>query len=947
MSEEDKPDENPEDKPDKKEKKKKAEPIPINPTTPVEDVDDFYSMHIWGGKDKKNRLYRYLYWPLWDMVSGDFKVYQFQKLPRDERIKQVKKVFEWILKRSDYSTMPNLDDVVGREAEINTFVNSIYYHILRDKDALKSKRPPPKVYMIKGESGSGKTFMVNAVIKEAFARAVEEGFLIDRVMVDAGKIASPYMGVMSAAIASIFGSAQVRPTILFIDEANQLGGKGSTQHGDSASKEYVAIESTILQAVDQIKRTAVRTIVIFSSNTVENIREDLRRRCFLVDLDTPGLKRPDMVEVIARELKHAEINLNAEDVMFTLELALRELGQGRVVPGDIQRAFNIVIEDSEKPVRESYRKKVKGGKIADPTPITLESFKRAAKDVRSYKLEKMNEEVKQAEQTLLPRERYEDVGGLSDVKNEVIKDIELSLNPEEAGPDWEPPRGYLFHGPPGTGKTLLTKAIAGENGVPFLLVAGPSLLHGIVGESEKNVRHLFQQARAKAPSIIFMDEIDSIGRARGSIVGGNSGVTESVLNQLLTELDGFNPKGRVVFIGATNRRDILDQGLLDRLDKQFEFGYPKTSEEKLDVIRAQWKGWETKTGIHPHDIFKIFLKKSFSPRACHDMIAEAKRYVKHEQVACRKFMALSDALERPGNDVSPEQLQKTKRVYISDFRRIQDRLIAMGGDFALDVEYRKTAEDNPITLFHLEKALEAKYETEAVKEEKAMQEIHRSKEGLVGQGYGLAVDGVDVNQGTMLVVECVIFPAADLEKGGDVTVYGNIGKGAEESARIGRDILKRINPKISKLDFSVHVVSPGEGGEEVALSGPSAGMVMFQTMLSALIKKPFNPKVVMTGKIDIFGRAGLIGGVHPAHGSGKLDIARESSFEKVVIPTHAYEKLDKDYHDYIAASQEAGTEIVHGVDWREYAKFVFPDLTYEEIIELVKSAVLNGNSRTD
>jgi ATP-dependent 26S proteasome regulatory subunit len=927
MSDKPKPDGN------KKDNDKKDDIVPINPTEPVGDPEEFYSSHIWGGKSKRAKLVRYAFYPLWDMVSTDFKIYQFQSLPKAERVKQAHKYFDWTLRHTNYGSMPNKEDIVGRDAEINVFINSIHYHILRDPEALKMKRPPPKLFLVKGDTGSGKTFLIQAVVKEAFQRAMEEGFIIDLTQLDAAKVASPYMGVMEAAVSSIMNNAKSRPTFLWIEEANQLTGKGSTEHGDSASKAYVGVESILLQGMDDIKRMPVRTLMVLTTNAPEGVREDIRRRCYFMDLETPGLKHEDLVGIIKRLCEKWSINLDPERVMDTLEQALREAGQGKLAPGDISRAFDIVVEEAEKPIRESFTKKLEGRQI-DPLPITYDMFKAAGSQIRAYKAEKINEQVKQSEQTLVPRETFADVGGLKKIKEEIIKEITLSLHPEKASADWEPPRGYLFYGPPGTGKTLITKAIAHHNKVPFFLIKGPSMLQGIVGESEKNMRQVFQQARAKSPSIIFMDEIDAVGAAGHRDNQLDSGVSRNVLLTLLTELDGFNPKGRVVFIGATNRRDVLDRALLERLDKQFEFSYPKTTEEKLGVIRALWRRQIEKTGITPEDILRIFIKRTFSPRSCHDMITEALRYVEHERNGCRDLIEASDQMD-------VEKIKLTREIHMADFARIQERMLKSKDEFALDEEYRKIAANNPITIFHLEKALEEKYETDAVKEQREMQEIHRSRTGEIGTGYGLAVSG-DQTHGMMLILECIIFPAA--KKGeGTVHPYGNVGVGSQESANMGRDLLKSINPLIANLDFSIHTVSSGEGGEQVAVSGPSAGMVMFFTMLSTIIKEPFNPDVCMTGKIDLRGTAGLVGGIQPDRGAQKIDAARENGFKQVIIPQYALDKLQKDWPDYVLMNQEAGLSIVGGKNVQEYSKYVFPNLTWEQIVAKIKGAVTNGS----
>merc|ERR1711967_48747 len=138
------------------------------------------------------------------------------------------------------------------------------------------------------------------------------------------------------------------------------------------------------------------------------------------------------------------------------------------------------------------------------------------------------------------------------------------------------PRGLLLVGPPGTGKTLLAKAIAGEAGVPFFSLSGSEFVEMFVGVGASRVRDLFEQAKENAPCIVFIDEIDAVGRERGAGVGGGNDEREQTLNQLLTEMDGFKENKGVIVIGATNRVDILDAALLrpGRFDRQITVNLP-------------------------------------------------------------------------------------------------------------------------------------------------------------------------------------------------------------------------------------------------------------------------------------------------------------------------------------------------------------------------------------
>merc|ERR1711970_155064 len=172
----------------------------------------------------------------------------------------------------------------------------------------------------------------------------------------------------------------------------------------------------------------------------------------------------------------------------------------------------------------------------------------------------------------VPNIKWDDIGGLEETKRNLQ---EMILYPIEHPEKFEkfgmqPSRGVLFYGPPGCGKTLLAKAVASECSANFVSIKGPELLTMWFGESEANVREVFDKARSAAPCVLFFDELDSIGTARGSGGGGGEGgASDRVMNQLLTEIDGVGVKANVFFIGATNRPELLDDALLrpGRLDQ--------------------------------------------------------------------------------------------------------------------------------------------------------------------------------------------------------------------------------------------------------------------------------------------------------------------------------------------------------------------------------------------
>lgn len=184
---------------------------------------------------------------------------------------------------------------------------------------------------------------------------------------------------------------------------------------------------------------------------------------------------------------------------------------------------------------------------------------------------------------------FKDVAGLEEAKVEVMEIVDFLKNPQKyTALGGKIPKGALLVGPPGTGKTLLAKAVAGEANVPFFSISGSDFVEMFVGVGASRVRDLFRQAKEKAPCIVFIDEIDAVGRARSKNVGFSSNdERENTLNQLLTEMDGFGTNSGVIILAATNRADILDKALMraGRFDRQIHVDLPEQN-ERLEIFKV-------------------------------------------------------------------------------------------------------------------------------------------------------------------------------------------------------------------------------------------------------------------------------------------------------------------------------------------------------------------------
>jgi len=252
----------------------------------------------------------------------------------------------------------------------------------------------------------------------------------------------------------------------------------------------------------------------------------------------------------------------------------------------------------------------------------------------------------------VPNVRWEDIGGLEDTKRELREMVQYPIDHPEKFEKFgmSPSRGVLFYGAPGTGKTLMAKAIATECQANFISVKGPELLTMWFGESEANVRDIFAKARAAAPCVLFFDELDSIAVKRGSN-GGDSGCTDRVINQLLTEMDGIGAKKNVFIIGATNRPDILDPAIMrpGRLDQLMYIPMPDL-ESRLSILKANLR----KTPIHK-DIDLEYIAANTDKFTGADLSEICNRAVK---LAISDEIAKSIELEELKKNMSVEEIEE-------------------------------------------------------------------------------------------------------------------------------------------------------------------------------------------------------------------------------------------------------------------------------------------------
>ena len=452
---------------------------------------------------------------------------------------------------SEAEDIVTYDDLGGMEREVAKIREMIELPLSHPEIFERLGMTPPKGVLLHGLPGCGKTLLARAVAHESNA-----GF----IYVSGPEIIQKFYGESEAQLRKIFDDARRRaPCIIFFDEIDSLAPKRERVEGE-VEKRVVA---QLLASMDGLKSRG-DVIVMAATNRLNSIDPALRRpgrfdREIAIGIPNEHARR-EILEIYARGMPLAEgvdladlaetthgftgADLNAlcrEAAMASLRRQLPELSlDSGPVPYEALMAMDVKMSD----------------------------FREGLSEVTPSGLREVSVEV--------PNVRWEDVGGLEPIKATLREAIAWPLSQpllfEKIG--LQPPRGILLYGPPGNGKTLLVKALSSQSNLNFISVKGPELLSKYVGESEQGVRELFTRARHAAPCIIFLDEVDALAPKRG--FDGRSPVTDRVVSQLLTELDGVEALGNVWVIAATNRLDMIDDALLrpGRLDFHLEVTRP-------------------------------------------------------------------------------------------------------------------------------------------------------------------------------------------------------------------------------------------------------------------------------------------------------------------------------------------------------------------------------------
>ncbi len=458
------------------------------------------------------------------------------------------------------------EDIGGLKDEVNKVREMIELPLRHPELFEKLGVEAPKGVLLHGPPGTGKTLLAKAVASETSATFTSIG---------GPEIMSKFYGESEERLRDIFKeAAENAPSIIFIDEIDSIAPKRDEVTAETERR----IVAQLLALMDGLEGRG-KVVVIGATNRPNALDPAIRRpgrfdreieigipdrdgRLEILQIHTKGMPLSEDVDMDKlASMTHGYVG--ADLASLAREAAMRALR--KVLPSIDLEAESIPAE------------------VLNELRVGMDDFMAAYREVQPSTLREVLLEA--------PNVKWEDIGGLEGPKQELMESVEWPLKYANLFKHMgaTPPKGLLLYGPPGTGKTLLAKAVATESEANFISVKGPEFLSKWVGESEKAVRETFRKARQAAPCVIFLDEIDAIAPVRGT--SSDSGVTERVISQILTEMDGLETLHNVVVIAATNRPDIMDPALLrpGRFDRLVYVPPPDLAARK-EILRIHTKG---------------------------------------------------------------------------------------------------------------------------------------------------------------------------------------------------------------------------------------------------------------------------------------------------------------------------------------------------------------------
>jgi transitional endoplasmic reticulum ATPase len=506
---------------------------------------------------------------------------------------------------------------------------------------------PPKGVLLHGPPGCGKTLLARAVANESEANFFS---------INGPEIMSKFYGESEARLREIFQQAQQNaPSIIFIDELDAIAPKREEVTGEVERR----VVAQLLALMDGLSGRG-NVIVIGATNRPGALDPALRRPGRFdreIEIGVPDKKgRYEIVQIHTRGMPLAEdVDLKKLSEMTHGYTGADVSALCRETAMKALRRYLPQINLEEERIPPSVLEKME---------VKMEDFMNAYKEVTPTAMREVYIEV--------PTVHWDDIGGLDEVKQELKEAVEWPIKSPEIFERLgvKPPKGILLYGPPGCGKTLLARAVATESEANFITIKGPEVFSKWVGESEKAIREVFRKARMAAPSVIFFDEMDSLVPRRG-LGFGDSGVSERVISQLLTEMDGIVTLEDIVVIAATNRPDLVDPAVLrpGRFDRLIYVPEPD-EKSKLQIFKIYTKNMPLAKDVNLSQL--VTMAKNYSGADIEALCREAAMHALRRDVNAKEVTMIDfqEATKTLGPSISPD-MEKWYKSFMQQVRQVQ------------------------------------------------------------------------------------------------------------------------------------------------------------------------------------------------------------------------------------------------------------------------------------
>jgi len=526
------------------------------------------------------------------------------------------------------------EDIGGLHKEINKIREMIELPLKYPEVFDRLGIEAPKGVLLHGPPGCGKTLIARAVASETDAYFYH---------ISGPEVIHKFYGESEAHLRAIFEKASENaPAIVFLDEIDAIAAKREEIRGDQQVERRVVAQ--LLALMDGLKSRG-RVIVIGATN-IPNVLDSALRR--------PGrFDREISISIPDKNGRLEVLHIHTRGMPLASDVDLERLAE--ITHGFVGADLEALSREAAMITLRKIMPKIEFE--ADYIPyellleleVTMDDFTEALKEVEPSAIREVFTEI--------PDVKWSDVGGLEEIKRVLKETIEWPLKYSDLfkQANTNPAKGLLLTGLPGTGKTLLAKAVATESGVNFISVKGPALLSKWVGESERGIREVFKKAKQASPCIIFFDEIDAIAPTRGA--SADSHVTERVISQLLTELDGIEELKGVVVLAASNRPDIIDPAILraGRFDFQLELPIPD-EKARLEIFKVHTEGKPLADDVDLESLAKATegmvgsdieaVSKRASMLAIREFINQKKKDVTKFKISARHFSSALKTMRR-------------------------------------------------------------------------------------------------------------------------------------------------------------------------------------------------------------------------------------------------------------------------------------------------------------